>query len=49
MYVGSNVGLQNLTGLQNMLCVAWPEPVKEVSDRDRNHALLSVDFAGLDL
>ena len=32
-----------------MLHIAWPESVTEVSHRDKSHALLDVDFAGLDL
>ena len=29
------------------LAIAWPLPVTDVSERDRNHALLDASFAGL--
>ena len=32
-----------------ILSIAWPESVKEVSERDKNHPFLSADFLGLDL
>lgn len=31
------------------LAIKWPLPVTDLSERDKNHALLSNDFAGLDV
>lgn len=31
------------------VAIPWPLPVSDLSERDRHHALLSNDFAGLDL
>ena len=31
------------------LTISWPLPVTDLSERDKNHALLSNDFAGLDV
>jgi dTDP-4-dehydrorhamnose 3,5-epimerase len=31
------------------LAISWPLPVTDLSERDKNHALLSNDFAGLDV
>ena len=32
-----------------LLAISWPLPVTDLSERDKNHALLSNDFAGLDV
>ncbi len=36
-----------LNPLDPRLAIAWPEPVAEMSERDRGHALIGPDFEGM--
>lgn len=38
-----------LNAVDPLLSIPWPEPISERSDRDIGHAMLAVDFKGLDL